>query len=54
MIGNTYSSGKLKITKIIQRKTDLENYYQEDEHEQNINLVDRKENISVSEQHEPK
>ena len=53
MIGNTYSSGKLKITKIIQRKTDLERYYQEDEHEQDINLEDHKENISVLEQCKP-
>lgn len=45
---------KLKLTEIIQRKSDLENYYQEDKHEQESKLVDRKENISVSEQHEPK
>lgn len=44
---------KLKLTEIIQRKADLENYYQEDECKQDANLTDHKENISVSEQHEP-
>lgn len=53
MISNTYSSGKLNLTEIIQKKSDLDSYYQEDECKQDANLADHKENVSVSEQHEP-
>lgn len=53
MISNIYSSEKLKIMEVIQKKTDLENYYQEGECKQDANLADHKENIFASEQHEP-